>query len=221
MIHELRTPMSAILGFAQLLAQEQGLTTLQLERLAIIDKAGKTLLATINDSLSLAKIEAGMVELTPFDFDLNELIQDLIKLLSPGARAKGIGLFLDPTSVFPGWIRTDPVKLRQILVNLVGNSIKCTRQGEVTIWIEVEEPRNPAAARRLRLEVRDTGHGIARQDLARIFDPFVQLHNREGTGLGLSISRQFVKLLGGEIEAESQLGKGTTMRFDIEFDLHP
>ena len=218
MSHELRTPMNAILGFSQILANEQGVHPRQAEKLAIILNAGEHLLSIINDILDLAKIESGTIQAEPVDFDLGALTHDLISLLQVRAEAKGLELKLDQSSSFPRFVRTDPAKLRQIVINLVGNAIKFTQTGHVIVKLAVQNLRAEPGPQRLLFEITDTGCGIAAEDLQRIFDPFVQLQQREGTGLGLTITRQFIQLLGGDTKVESRIGSGTTFRFSIQFE---
>jgi len=218
MSHELRTPMNAILGFTQILRREDGTSVSQREKLNIIHGAGEHLLAIINDILDLAKIESGKIQLELKEFDLGGLIEDLVAMLRLRAESKGLHLFVDQSSSFPRMVRADPAKLRQVLVNLVGNAIKFTKEGSVSVKLQVQSLHAQEDERLLHFEVRDTGCGITADDAARIFDPFVQLGTHEGTGLGLTITKQFIELMGGEISVESQPGKGTVVRFDIAYE---
>ncbi|MEK7395192.1 MAG: ATP-binding protein, partial [Fibrobacterota bacterium] len=216
MSHELRTPLNAILGFAQILSREVGLDAAQHEKLAIIVHAGDHLLSIINDILDLAKIESGKIAMEPAEFDIGALVHDLVALLRVRAETKGLDLVFDQSSSFPRFVRADPDKLRQILVNLVGNAIKFTRQGSVVVKLVAQNLGEDPARQRLHFEITDTGAGIRQEDLERIFEPFVQLQQREGTGLGLTITRQFIRLMGGELRVESEPGKGSVFRFAID-----
>ena len=218
MSHELRTPLNAILGFAQLLLRDTPPADPRRDNLTIITKSGEHLLALINDVLDLAKIESRRTTLEPKEFDLAELLDDLVVMLRSRAEGKGLKLFIDRTSSFPRFVRTDPAKLRQCLINVVGNAIKFTKAGHVSIRLSVP-PSQPTPGRiTLLFEVADTGPGIAEDDLQRIFRPFEQARNRpeaEGTGLGLAITREYVNLLGGAISVESHPGRGSTFRFTL------
>jgi PAS domain S-box-containing protein len=218
MSHELRTPLNAILGFSQLLADDPKASSPQQEKLGIILNAGEHLLSIINDILDLAKIESGRMELDIQPFDLGALAHDLLALLKVRAQAKGLGLEFDQSSSFPRFVRTDPSKLRQIIINLVGNAIKFTRTGSVQVKLAVRNVQEDARSGWLDFEIRDTGQGIAPEDIDRIFEPFVQLQQREGTGLGLTITRQFIELLGGKLWVRSRVGEGTTFGFSIGYE---
>jgi PAS domain S-box-containing protein len=218
MSHELRTPLNAILGFAQVMAREMDVTLKQRENLGVILKSGEHLLAIINDILDLAKIESGKVGLELSEFDLGDLTSDLITMLRVQAEAKGLELILDQSSSFPRFVRTDPAKLRQIIINLAGNAIKFTRQGRVSIKLGVQALDAADHKKRLVFSVSDTGIGIPSSDLERIFQPFVQLAQNEGTGLGLAITQQYIQLLGGSISVVSELGKGSTFTFTIAYE---
>jgi len=218
MSHELRTPLNAILGFAQVLAREPDLAPRQRENLGIILKSGEHLLAIINDILDLAKIESGKVELDLCDFDLGDLTGDLISMLRVHAEAKGLELILDQSSSFPRFVRTDPAKLRQIIINLAGNAIKFTQKGRVSIKLSVQAVEAADQKKRLFFSVSDTGIGIPARDLDRIFHPFVQLAQNEGTGLGLAITQQYVQMLGGSISVSSEEDKGSTFTFTVVYE---
>ncbi|MEN9353960.1 MAG: hypothetical protein RL318_1285 [Fibrobacterota bacterium] len=213
MSHELRTPLNAILGFSQILGNDPAATASQKEKLHTILGAGEHLLAIINDILDLSKIESGKVVAEPRAFDLGEMLQDIVMMLRGRAHAKGLELELDQSSSFPRFVLADSAKLRQVLINLVGNAIKFTNEGRVVIKLSLNGQRTENGLRRMCFEVSDTGPGIAAQDHARIFDPFVQLGTQEGTGLGLAITRQFVAVLGGSISMQSALGEGTKFVF--------
>ena len=216
MSHELRTPLNAILGFSNLLRQH-GATEDQRRDLDIINRSGEHLLGLINDVLDLAKIEAGrsVIEIVPCD--LRALLQEVTDMIRPRAEEKLLVLQLVETPESPRYIRTDAARLRQVLINLLGNAVKYTNQGSVTLrsTSRSTEDRNRV---RLIFEVEDTGIGIAAEDQARIFEPFVQLAGagmQKGTGLGLAITRQFIELMGGAIQIQSTLGKGSCFRMEI------
>ncbi|HND40044.1 MAG TPA: AAA family ATPase, partial [Accumulibacter sp.] len=215
MSHELRTPLNAILGFSELMWRDEATTDPQRQRLDIINRSGKHLLALINDVLDMAKIEAGRVQLEIAPFDLRELTGDLMDLMRVRAVEKNLELQLEQSSELPRLIRGDETKLRQVLVNLLGNAIKFTREGRVSLRLGAESDPHGL---RLLIDVEDSGPGISPQDQARIFEPFVQLEQaapQNGTGLGLTISRQFVHLMGGQLTLTSQLGQGSCFRVEL------
>ncbi|NJO20023.1 MAG: response regulator [Spirulinaceae cyanobacterium RM2_2_10] len=226
MSHELRTPLNAILGFAQLLSRDASVSDDQRQNLNIINQSGEHLLTLINDVLSMAKIEAGRTELVINDFDLHALLDSLMAMLRLRANEKQLELHCDRATEVPRFIAADEVKLRQVLVNLLGNAIKFTAIGRVTLRVEMATAADlPATAKGnhttadtyLRFSVADTGAGIAPEELPKLFAAFEQTEtgrtSGEGTGLGLPISRQFVQLMGGEIAVESQVGAGTCFTF--------
>ena len=213
MSHELRTPLTAVLGFAEIISRDPDIPDRIRENLGIIIRSGEHLQALINDILDLSKIEAGRIEIDPCDFDLGERVRDVINMMRGRAEAKGLRLVLDQSSDFPRFVNTDPGKFRQILVNLVGNAIKFTTAGEVTIKMSAQAMPD---GHLLMVEVRDTGIGIRRGDLDRIFHPFEQIGSKtEGTGLGLTITRQYVQMLGGRISVNSEPEKGSCFSFTI------
>ena len=216
MSHELRTPLNAILGFSAMLQRDAALSDDHRKDLAIVGSSGEHLLGLIDDILDMAKIETGGegVEIVPID--LHGLVNETVNMLRERAQAKNLELHLHLSFKTPQFVRSDPGKLRQVLTNLVGNALKYTDAGSVAVKVDANAGDSPAHLT-LIFDVEDTGIGIAAEDQARIFDPFVQAaspRTRQGTGLGLSISRHFVQLLGGSIQVESTLGRGS--RFHVE-----
>ncbi len=219
MSHELRTPLNAVLGFSELMSADHGLNEQNKSNLNVINRSGRHLLQLINDVLDMSKIEAGKTQLELEDIDLGALIHDVTDMVRVRAEQKGLQLLLDQTSDFPRFVRGDGPKIRQILINLLSNSVKFTDQGGVTLRLEAKNG-NPDWIT-LKGEVKDTGRGIEPEDIERIFRPFEQLASaveQKGTGLGLAITRQFVELMGGEISAASQPGKGSTFYFSIRVE---
>ncbi|MBW4621381.1 MAG: response regulator [Cyanosarcina radialis HA8281-LM2] len=225
MSHELRTPLNVILGFSQLMGRTGSLNSQQQGYLEAIARGGEHLLGLINDVLEMSKIEAGRITLNENNFDLYAMLDGLHEMLAVKAEAKGLQLRFTRDSDLPQYIRTDESKLRQVLLNLLGNAIKFTPAGCVSLRVrqgdkeELISPPSPPSSPPLIFEVEDTGLGMAVEELDRIFEPFVQAevgrNSQSGTGLGLAISRKFVELMGGEIEVESKLGSGTIFRFQI------
>ncbi|MFM2315507.1 MAG: hypothetical protein RLZZ04_4785 [Cyanobacteriota bacterium] len=218
MSHELRTPLNAILGFSQLMNRETSLTPEQKENLEIINRSGEHLLSLINDILDLAKIESGKTTLYPTNFDLYALLNLSVEMLALKAESKGLALIIERDSNLPRYIHSDDKKLRQVLINLLGNAIKFTEKGSVTLKVrgEAKDQGNTM----ITFEIADTGAGIAPEEIASLFQTFTQTEagrqSQEGTGLGLPISKKFVELMGGEINVSSQVGKGTVFTFDIQ-----
>ncbi|MCP4218033.1 MAG: response regulator [bacterium] len=220
MSHEIRTPMNGIIGMTWLL-QETKLTRRQRGYVDTIRKSGDSLLTIINDILDFSKIEAGKLEMETLDFDLRTTIQDLVDLLSLKAEKKGLKLVsrIDP-EVY-SLLRGDPGRLRQVLTNLLGNAVKFTAEGEVSLQVKREIEKETQAI--IRFTVSDTGIGIPKDRLSTLFEKFTQVdasmsRKYGGTGLGLAISRQICNLMEGEIEVESIEGKGTTFTFTAIFD---
>lgn len=218
MSHELRSPLNAVIGFSQLMIRTKNLPTEQYENASIIHHSGEYLLTLINNVLDFSKIEAGKTTLNKIDFDLYQLLDNLEDMLHLQAANAGLELIFDLTDDLPRYIYTDNLKLRQVLINLLGNAIKFTHQGEVILSVNsIENKMTKEYA--LNFSIRDTGVGIPATELDKLFEAFSQTESgqdaQEGTGLGLAISRQFVQLMGGNITVESYLGKGTTFNFSI------
>ena len=214
MSHELRTPLNGILGYAQILKQDQTISPQQQRGLTIIQKSGEHLLLLINDILDLAKVEAGKISLHPKPFNLPGLVADVCEMMQVRAKSKGI-VCSPKTGALPAIVVGDEQRLRQVLVNLMGNAIKFTNQGHVILNV-APSPDNSTL---IRFQVIDTGIGIAPEVLDAIFDPFEQAgtptHRIQGTGLGLAISRELVDLMGGNLQVKSKPGLGSTFWFDV------
>jgi len=220
MSHEIRTPMNGVLGFLQLL-QDDRLDVQQREYVDIALTSGKTLLQLINDILDFSKIEAGKLELAITDLDLTPLVWEVVEFFGAQARDKGIGLSCHVDAGVPSSLRGDPVRLRQILVNLLGNAVKFTERGAVTVRVSTDDQDVRSVL--LRFEVRDTGIGISPESLTRIFHSFSQADGSTtrkfgGTGLGLTIAKQLVQMMGGEIDATCTPGEGSTFWFTMRLD---
>jgi signal transduction histidine kinase len=218
MSHELRTPLNAIIGFSELMSRDPKVTAEQRENLAIINRSGAHLLTLINDVLDISKIESGRMTLQEQAFDLNRLLDDLVNMFSLRAKDKGLTLILDRAQEVPRYVQADEGKLRQVLVNILGNAIKFTKEGSVELRARrLEKPS--IKEWNIRFEVQDSGPGIPPEDLEFIFEPFVQSSagkkSEESTGLGLAISRQLARLMGGDLTVSSQLGHGSIFIFDI------
>jgi len=216
MSHELRTPLNAILGFSNLL-RDRGASEQQRHDLDIIKRSGEHLLGLINDVLDVAKIEAGRSILKATPCELGRLIEDVQDMVEPRALQKGLSLRVERPQA-PLCVRTDPSRLRQVLLNLLHNAVKFTDQGSVILRVKAT-PSIDTGEVLLMFEVEDTGEGIATSDQAAIFDAFVQAsatNRHEGAGLGLTISRQIVELMGGTIQLESVSGRGSRFRTKIK-----
>jgi PAS domain S-box-containing protein len=217
MSHELRTPLNAILGYAQLLQMRSDLSPRDRTGLEAIYSSGQHLLALIVDILDLARIEAGKVELSPGSLELPPFVQGIADIVRVKAEDKGLSFSLQMPPEMPERVIADDKRLRQVLINLLGNAVKFTDRGEVSLAVHLAAGASDRV--RLRFEVSDTGIGIAPGDLERVFKPFEQAGDDQrragGTGLGLTISRQLVGLMGGEIEVNSMPGEGSVFSFEL------
>ncbi|MGD1906922.1 MAG: PAS domain S-box protein [Leptolyngbyaceae cyanobacterium] len=222
MSHELRTPLNAILGFAQLLIRDRDLAPQHQEQLGIINQSGEHLLALINDILEMSKIEAGSITLNPADTDLYTLLDTLEDMLRFKAQAKGICLRFERQTSVPQYVVLDENKLRQVLINLLGNAIKFTQVGDVVLRVTADVLTD-MNERAIHFAVEDTGPGIAPAEIELLFQPFVQAQagqqSHQGTGLGLPISQKFIQMMDGEITLTSTLGQGSTFEFTISAPL--
>ena len=219
MSHELRSPLNAILGFSQLMIRSQTLPPEHLENVGIITRSGDHLLTLINQVLDLSKIEAGRTTLNEKNFDLYRLLDDVEDMFQLKADDKHLQLLVERTPDVPRYIRTDEVKLRQVLINLLNNALKFTSEGGVSVRIGLKAGENSSQSL-ITFEVEDTGEGIAPDELDNLFEAFVQTktgkESQEGTGLGLPITRKFIQLMGGKITVTSQVGNGSIFKFDIQ-----
>ncbi|SER50092.1 ATP-binding protein [Giesbergeria anulus] len=225
MSHELRTPLNAVLGFSNMMRKDPLLPERQRQNLDIINRSGEHLLTLINDVLDMAKIEAGRVQLQQLPFDLGALVRDVTDMMQIRAQEKGLQLLIDQDSEFPRYIVGDEARLRQVLINLLGNAVKFTEQGGVSIRLGTQQNQQS----HLVIEIEDSGLGIAPEDQESIFLPFTQIGEQginKGTGLGLTITRQFVQLMHGQITLHSRLGTGSVFRIELplqeasEADMH-
>ncbi len=227
MSHELRTPLNAILGFSQVMTRDRSLNNQQAEQLRIINRAGEHLLDLINDILEMSKIEAGRTAFHETNFDLLDLLDNLETMLRLKAKSKGLQLTFEIDPEVPQFISTDEGKLRQVLLNILGNAIKFTQIGGICLRVRLTtddgtEPEEPVLGDRLQklyFEIEDTGPGIAAHEMHRLFEPFGQtetgIKSGQGTGLGLPISQKFVQLMGGQIQVRSTPHQGTVFSFDL------
>jgi PAS domain S-box-containing protein len=211
MSHEIRTPMNAILGFSQLMLRDQDLTPRQCQYLGTINRSGEHLLALINDVLEMSKIEAGRTTLNPSTFDLPGLLKDLEMMFRVRTDEKKLSFSVEMIGAVPQYIVADINKLRQVFINVLGNAVKFTEQGGIGLRVRVD--RDGATGPILEVEIEDTGPGISPDDQGKLFRHFEQTKTGQqagtGTGLGLAISQEFVRLMGGGITVNSQVGKGS------------
>ncbi len=225
--HEIRTPINGVIGFAQILA-DSPLSPEQREQVAIIKSSGQALEKLIADILDLSKIEAGKIEIESSPFGLHKCVEDVIAFFQPRARAAALTLSANIDADVPQIVNSDEARLRQILTNLIGNALKFTERGSITIQVacmrgEPVSLRDTRRALRLFFSVTDTGIGIPADKISRLFKPFSQVDSsserrRSGTGLGLIISKRLCELMGGSISVDSKLGAGTTFRFSLLTD---
>ena len=228
MSHEIRTPLNAIIGMADLLG-DSPLTAEQSQYVQIFKSAGENLLKIINDILDTSKIEAGLLQLETIRFNLLELVETTCEIMAVRAHHKGIELNFNVHNGVPPVVGGDPVRLRQIIINLIGNAVKFTEEGEIVVEIQRIETADQSLdfphVCMLQFSIRDTGIGIPRDKMNTIFEKFTQADSSitrkyEGTGLGLTICRQLVELMGGRIWVESHLAQGSTFYFTVQIDEH-
>ncbi|PKL16644.1 MAG: hybrid sensor histidine kinase/response regulator [Spirochaetae bacterium HGW-Spirochaetae-5] len=218
MSHEIRTPLNAVLGFSQLMLRDPLLSDRQKERLNTINRSGGNLLLLLNDILEISKIEAGKMTINYSAFDLYIMLDDLVNIFRLKAEEKNLKFSLELSEDTPRYINTDETKLRQILINLVGNSIKFTKTGWVNIKVKIEKNEKVF----LVVEVEDSGMGISKKDMVELFNVFEQTIEGArigGSGLGLALSRHFAKQLGGDIYVKSEENIGSTFCLKINISL--
>ncbi len=222
--HELRTPLSSILEYAKVLQRDRNLYSRQVEGLKVVEQSGNHLLTLIDDILDFSKTEASKMELYPSECYLPTFLEGIAGIINLRAIKKAILFKCETEDNVATGVEVDSKRLRQVLINLLGNAVKFTDRGEVTLRVSVIDrieasPINPLPQQIIRFEVSDTGIGISPQQLEKIFQPFEQIGNREnytkGAGLGLTISQQLVELMGGSLKVMSELGKGSTFWFDL------
>ena len=215
MSHELRTPLNAILGFTNILKKSMNTTNEEKENLNIIKRSADHLLSIINEILELSKIEAGKMELSPKEFNFYELIKDIENLFATRYETKGLDFSVQISKNLPKYIKADIQRLRQILINLLGNSLKFTKKGEIKLVIY--ETHN-----KIFFELKDSGIGISKENLEKVFKPFVQVkqdsYTEQGTGLGLAITKELITLMGGNIYVKSEVNVGTQFYFSINYE---
>jgi two-component system sensor histidine kinase/response regulator len=216
MSHEIRTPLNAVLGYTQLMLRDPGLNQGTKENLSIIGRSGEHLLNLINDVLDMSKIEAGRTELTFVTFSLPTLLDHLVAMFRLRAEANGVRFELVADFKDSGYVVADDGKIRQVLINLVGNAIKFTARGKIELCVSLADRSGQPW---LCVRVADTGAGISAEDQVKLFEPFVQakgeLNTQKGTGLGLAISRKYARLMGGDITVSSLPGEGSIFLFEI------
>lgn len=213
--HELRTPLNGILGYTQILKKNRNLSDKDADQINIIHQSGEHLLRMINDILDLSKIEANKMEINNTEIQFHEFLKSTISIAEIKANQKGIGFRFDRDPALPQWVSGDEKRLRQILLNLLGNAVKFTDKGGVIIRVSKQDEK-------IRFEVQDTGPGIPQQDFETIFSPFQQVgdvrRKVEGTGLGLAITLKLVNMMDGELQFKSIVGTGTTFWFELELE---
>jgi PAS domain S-box-containing protein len=219
--HEIRTPMNAIVGFSDLLSEDDELTEIQLDSVVTIREAARNLMEIINDILDYSRIKAGLLSIDFTDCSVDKILKSLEKVMSPAAERKSLGFEIVRAGDFPDIIQTDAIRLKQCLINIVNNAIKFTEEGYVRLSATMESLENRP---HLCFNVSDTGIGIPEDKLSVIFEAFTQADgsvNRRygGTGMGLAITKQLARLLGGELTVTTKLGAGST--FSLFVPLHP
>jgi len=228
MSHELRTPLNGILGYAQILKRDKTLTLKQVEAVDTIGKSGQHLLTLINDILDMSKIEAGKMELYPHNFQLSDFLKSIVNMIQIQAKTKKLQFHYEIKRPLPTAVNGDETRLRQILVNLLGNAVKFTNKGFVTFRVSIQKdtPNEQSTTLphlsspvQIRFEIEDSGPGIEPEQLETIFQPFRQVGEQrymtEGSGLGLPISKKFVEMMGGSLFVKSTLGTGSLFCFDL------
>jgi len=215
MSHEIRTPMNAILGYSQLLQNDQGLIPEHQRIVKTINRSGEHLLSIINDVLDMSKIEAGHTKIMPTSFSLLRLLKDIKEMFYQKVQNKGLNFSTSVAPDAPNYLFADEAKVRQVLVNLVGNAVKFTERGNIDVVVQACENKL------VRIEVKDTGPGIEPANLDKIFEVFEQTHKGQvvagGTGLGLAISRSYAKLMGGDVTVASTFGDGSKFTFKFKY----
>lgn len=218
--HEIRTPLNVILGFSGIMKELPAGSEKFGELLSGIERSSKALMSLINDILDLSRIEAGKMAINPVPLNLRQLVHDVQQVFALKANSKGVDLNLEISPCLPHLIKMDETRIRQVLFNLVGNAVKFTAHGAVSIRVEAKNTIRKSGNTNICITVTDTGIGIEPHETESIFDPFFQnvvpgIIKQEGTGLGLSISRRFVEMMQGEIKVESEPGQGTTFKIFI------
>jgi len=221
MSHEIRTPMNGVIGMLALLKRTK-LDELQTHQLSIAESSAHSLLTIVNDILDFSKIEAGKIELENIEFDLRQELGEIVESFALSAAKKNISMVLNLSKVKYAWIKSDPVRLRQIVSNILGNAIKFTEKGHIVINANLDSNKNGTT--RLKLDIIDTGIGISEEKIEKLFDSFSQADSSTtrlygGTGLGLSISKKLCALMNGNIKVSSELGKGSTFHIDLQVEL--
>ncbi len=215
MSHELRTPLNAILGFASLLKKSKNIHEGEKQNINTIYSSGQHLLSLINEILEFAKIEAGKITINPNDFNLFIFLKEIESMFTSRCDSKGLNFSLNIDKSVPKYIKCDEKRLRQILINILGNSLKFTNEGYIKVDVESKNSK-------LLIVIRDTGIGMSNEALKIVFKPFEQIeektHKHEGTGLGLAITKELIEKMGGKIEAQSELEKGSTFSFELKIE---
>ena len=216
MSHELRTPLNAILGFSQLMSDAPDISSSQKENLSIISNSGTHLLSLINDVLDMSKIEAGRMEISNTNVDLHKLLNDISSMMRVKADSKDLQFSLEMSDDLVRYVKVDEKKLRQIIINIIGNSIKYTDEGGISFRVKSVTKDKSS---QLIFEIEDSGRGMSKDELNNVFDPFIQVKSSkgisEGTGLGLAITHRFLELMDAEVNVESEVAKGTLFSFSI------